>query len=133
MILPANILTKMSAEDRRKLGKAGMTPGECKEFWESGQEKALQKVIADWLNLNSIYFETDQFGKRTRGNPGRPDFRICYRGKWIGIECKAEKGKLSPEQEKTIAKIRKSGGVVIVAFGLPTVIEELRKIGEGLE
>jgi len=117
----------MTPADRASLGKAGRTADECRTVWERGQEAQLQKIIANFLNLREIYFEVDRMDKRPRSK-GRPDFRVCYRGRWIGIECKADGGKLSTEQGQALAKIRANGGVTIVAFGLPTVIEALRQI-----
>ena len=118
----------MSPADRRALGKLGMTAEEARERWAAGEEKKLQSLIANFLNLKEIYFETDRMDRKTSGKVGRPDFRICYRGRWIGVECKAEGGTLSPEQKATLEKIRKNGGVAIVAFGLPAVQEALRAI-----
>lgn len=129
-ILPENILKRMDKRTREKElpGNSGRTAEECRERWESGEEKKLQSLIANFLNLKEIYFETDRFGKRTGAAPGRPDFRVVYRGRFIGIEVKAEKGVLSKDQVKTLERIRKSGGVTIIAFGLPAVQEALRAI-----
>lgn len=119
----------MKPEDRRKLGRAGITADECREKYQRGEEKKLQGLIANYLGLrDDIYFETDRMDRKTSGAKGRPDFRICYRGKWIGIEAKVEGGKLSKEQSETLAKIRNAGGVAIVAFGLAAVQEALRAI-----
>lgn len=126
-VLPTAFLEKMSPKDRPK-GVAGMLPGECRERWENGEEKGLQSLVANFLNLREIYFETDRMDRKTTGKKGRSDFRICYRGRWLSVECKAEGGSLSPEQVKTLEAVRKSGGVTIVAFGLPAVQEALRSI-----
>jgi len=48
------------------------------------------------------------------GNAGVPDFLICYRGLFIGIECKAGKGKTTALQEKNLADIELSGGAALV-------------------
>lgn len=42
---------------------------------------------------------------------GFPDILASYRGRFVGIELKDNKGKLSPHQEKQIQLIQKSGGV----------------------
>jgi len=125
-IFPENILRLMSEKDRKALGPGGRTASECRDRFQRGEEKKLQKVVADFLNLKEIYFEVDRMDKRTSGKPGRPDFRICYRGRWLAVECKAEGGVLSPEQRDTLEKVRKSGGVAIVAFGLDDVRTALR-------
>lgn len=48
------------------------------------------------------------------GNSGAPDFLVCYQGKFIGIECKAGKGRLTALQEHNLINIRKSGGHAIM-------------------
>lgn len=118
----------MSAKQRGALRMAAMTADEAQERFQAGQEKELQKLISNFLNLNEIYFETDRMDRKTSGAKGRPDFRICYRGRWLSVECKADKGRLSKEQTATLERIRKSGGIVIVAFGLEAVRRALREI-----
>jgi hypothetical protein len=127
-ILPENILRRMDPKDRAKFGKGGITATEAQETFRRGEEKKLQSLIANYLNLQEIYFETDRMDRRTSGAKGRPDFRICYRGRWIAVECKAQGGHLSKEQASTLERIRQCGGIAIVAFGLDAVQQALRSI-----
>jgi len=48
------------------------------------------------------------------GNSGAPDFLVCYHGKFIGIECKAGKGKTTALQERNLAQIVQAGGHALV-------------------
>lgn len=48
------------------------------------------------------------------GNSGAPDFLVCYRGRFIGIECKAGKGRLTALQERNLAEINRSGGYALL-------------------
>ena len=48
------------------------------------------------------------------GNSGAPDFLVCLRGRFIGIECKAGKGKTTALQEKNLSQITQSGGIALV-------------------
>jgi hypothetical protein len=48
------------------------------------------------------------------GMSGVPDFLVCYNGLFIGLECKAGKGKTTALQEKALSDIRKSGGMSYV-------------------
>ena len=48
------------------------------------------------------------------GSSGAPDFLVCYGGRFVGIECKAGKGKTTALQEKNLAQIRSAGGLAIV-------------------
>jgi hypothetical protein len=52
---------------------------------------------------------------------GVPDFVGSYKGRFIAIEGKSEKGKLSDKQVVEIEKIRKAGGAVVVAYSLEQV------------
>jgi hypothetical protein len=48
------------------------------------------------------------------GNSGVPDILVCYKGRFIGIECKAGKGRLTALQEHNLNAIELSGGVALV-------------------
>ena len=48
------------------------------------------------------------------GSSGIPDIVVCYRGRFIGIECKAGKGVTTALQEKNLEAIRQSGGKAFV-------------------
>lgn len=48
------------------------------------------------------------------GNSGAPDFLVCLRGKFIGIECKAGSNKPTALQEKNLLAIHKAGGSGLV-------------------
>jgi len=59
------------------------------------------------------------------GNSGVPDFLVCFRGKFYGIECKANGGKPTALQLKHIDDIRKAGGIAFIID--ETNVENLRK------
>jgi len=48
------------------------------------------------------------------GSSGVPDFLVCLRGRFIGIECKANGGKPTALQEKNLEDIRKNSGIAFV-------------------
>ena len=48
------------------------------------------------------------------GTSGAPDFLVCLRGEFIGIECKAKGNKPTPLQERHLHLIHKSGGRAFV-------------------
>jgi hypothetical protein len=56
---------------------------------------------------------------------GWPDIRLIKSGVFYGIEVKAEKGRLSPEQERLGQQISSNGAKYIVARG----IGDLREAG----
>jgi len=47
------------------------------------------------------------------GASGVPDIVACLAGRFIGIECKAGKGKLTALQEKNLATIMNTGGIAV--------------------
>ena len=49
------------------------------------------------------------------GRAGIPDVICCVLGRFLAIECKAGKGKLTALQEREIEKIEQAGGVTFVA------------------
>lgn len=61
--------------------------------------------------FNAYYFSpvTGGFGKS-----GVPDIIVCYRGLFLGIECKAGKGKTTALQEREMEFIRAAGGSTLV-------------------
>lgn len=48
------------------------------------------------------------------GSSGVPDIVACYKGRFIGIECKAGKGKPTALQERNLDTITAAGGFSMV-------------------
>ena len=89
------------------------------------QERELQRLCANWLNLHGIYFECDRMDKRTSGKCGRADFRICYHGHWISAECKCAGEPLSEAQEREAQRLKNSGGRFVIIRELGDLVEAL--------
>jgi hypothetical protein len=49
------------------------------------------------------------------GRAGVPDIIACHNGKFLGIECKAGKGKVTALQERELDAIDAAGGFTFVA------------------
>jgi Holliday junction resolvase len=75
------------------------------------EKKVKTKVVAILKEFDAYYFYPVAGGY---GASGVPDIICCYRGRFIGIECKAGKGKTTALQEKNIAQIIATGGKAIV-------------------
>ena len=63
------------------------------------------------------------------GRSGIPDIVCCYKGKFIGIECKAHGNKPTALQQSNLEEIVNNGGIAIVidetsVFNLKQIIEE---------
>ena len=75
---------------------------------ESKVKKQVKKILDD---LGAYHFSPMTAGF---GRSGVPDIIACYKGRFIGIECKAGKGKTTALQEKNLSEIRAAGGVALV-------------------
>lgn len=75
------------------------------------EKKVKQRVIAQLKTLGAYYFYPVTGGF---GSSGVPDIVCCYQGRFIGIECKAGKGKTTALQDKNLHEIEAAGGVALV-------------------
>jgi Holliday junction resolvase len=77
-------------------------------------ETKFKNKVKKWLDKNGIYHIP--YGASMYTKAGVPDTLMCIRGRFVGIEFKAEKGKLSEIQKYQIEQIRKAGGIVFVLY-----------------
>ncbi len=56
---------------------------------------------------------------------GVSDLLVCYQGRFLAIEVKRPGGKVSPEQERFLERVRAAGGIGLVAYGIDDVIDGL--------
>jgi hypothetical protein len=56
---------------------------------------------------------------------GVSDLLVCYQGRFIAIEVKRPGGRVSPEQERFLERVRAAGGIGLVAYGVDDVIDGL--------
>jgi Holliday junction resolvase len=75
------------------------------------EKKVKTKVVEILKGFGVYYFYASTGGY---GASGVPDIICCYKSRFIGIECKAGKGKTTALQEKNIAQIIAQGGLAIV-------------------
>lgn len=106
------------------------------------KESEVLNQCLDFLQLNNIFCWRNNTGalkvngRFVRfGYTGSPDIiGITKEGKFLGVECKREKGGVLSEAQKNFQKECKiRGGVYIVANSLETLVSELKKyhvIGE---
>lgn len=88
------------------------------------QETNLQKKIQEYLVSKGAY-EFKVHGSAYM-KAGIPDIISCYKGRFIGIECKVGKNKMSKVQEEHRDQILAAGGIHILAYKL----EDVQKIIE---
>jgi Holliday junction resolvase len=75
------------------------------------EKKVKMKVVEVLKAFGAYYFYASTGGY---GASGTPDIIACYKGRFIGIECKAGKGKTTALQEKNIEQIIAQDGLAIV-------------------
>ena len=81
---------------------------------------AEKKVTEKWVKaqvvkmlkeLDAYYFYPVASGyMRT----GVPDIVACYRGRFLGIECKANGNRTTEIQDRNLVAIKKNGGIAVV-------------------
>lgn len=82
-----------------------MTDKKVKEKWVK------QQVVKMLKDRGAYYFYPVASGYMSSGVP---DIVACYRGAFMGIECKAGNNKPSVLQEKNLKQIRDNEGIAVV-------------------
>ena len=67
---------------------------------------AIKRYLA---SLGSDVFFWKEHGS-VYGTNGVPDIICCYKGRFLGLECKLPGGRLTKIQKRTIEKINRAGG-----------------------
>lgn len=75
-------------------------------------EVKVKKKVREALKEFGAYYVMPVTGGY--GKQGAPDFLVCHRGKFIGIECKAGSNKPTLLQEKNLRQIEEAGGISLV-------------------
>jgi Holliday junction resolvase len=75
-------------------------------------EAKVKKKVVDVLKKGGAYYFFPATGGY--GRSGVPDIVACYRGVFIGIECKAGTNKPTALQEAEMNKIREANGFTLV-------------------
>ena len=87
------------------------------------KESDLIHKISDYLKTVPNLFYWKEHGGMY-GTAGIPDIIVCYRGRFIGLECKVGKNKPTVLQAVTIRPIIQAGGYAVVV----RTVEEVRQI-----
>ena len=83
------------------------------------QETKLQKKVQDYIeSIGGYCFKVHGSAYM---KSGIPDVIVCYKGYFIGIECKIGKNKMSSLQEEHRDMIVRAGGIHILAYKLDDV------------
>lgn len=87
-------------------------------------ESSLQQQVIKYINSKDIYY----FKTITNNRRGIPDIIVCYKGYFISLELKSNKGKLSMLQKLELQRIKKAGGFYLLVMDLPTFISDFNYI-----
>ena len=86
---------------------------------------AIRKYLA---SLGSDVFFWKEHGS-VYGTNGVPDIICCYKGRFLGLECKLPGGRLTKLQKRTIEKINRAGGVACRVES----IEDVKRVIERMD
>lgn len=86
------------------------------------KESEIKRAILDYLRIkpNTSTFPIattgmfDPVQRRFRKSTmrlGTPDIIVCYRGRFVALEVKAERGVVSPNQKEILKEIASCGGI----------------------
>lgn len=76
-------------------------------------EKNFENRVKKYLNEKGAYV-IKYWGGGNFTRSGVPDLLVCYRGRFLGLEIKAENGKPSELQLHHLEQIRKAGGYAFI-------------------
>ena len=91
-------------------------------------EAKVKKKVVQLLKQYKAYFFYPVTGGY--GHSGVPDIIVCYKGRFIGIECKAGNNKPTALQEKNLRDIELADGISMVVNedNIASVEETLQKL-----
>lgn len=129
MTLPDSILRRMSKEDRKALGRGGMTVDEAFAKADVKKEAELQNMLVSLLTRNGIICNRSRMDKRKTDMVGFPDIVFAIRGQACAWEVKMPGKKLEPEQVTCINAMRQNGWDVVTIFSYSDGLKYLQNKG----
>jgi hypothetical protein len=132
LILPENILRRMSPEDRQAHAatvghsSAGMMADEAIGAADAKHEAWMQRQFASFCALKGYEFLWHRMDRRTGATPGWPDFLLVVSGKVCFVEFKTARGKLSDDQERVQLALKKAGVPTLVTRSLALAIDFIK-------
>lgn len=132
--------------DRMTVGRIEFGPDLAREITKmvdrlafEQKESEVLKACLDWLRVKGFFawrsnntgtYNAKSGGYFFHGVRGVPDICCVHKGQFIGIECKATKGKQSAEQKAFQKALEKAGGRYILARSLAALIEGMSDVGD---
>ena len=100
------------------------------------KESDIQKAISDWLQYSkALVVKINNVGiMKVDGSyipprqKGISDLIVCYKGRFIALEVKTSKGKLSEPQAEFLAEVVAKGGIGEVVRSIDDVERVIREL-----
>jgi hypothetical protein len=91
-------------------------------------EGKVKQAVKKYLTVIGAYYYMPM--SNGMGRVGAPDFLVCWKGKYIGIETKApgKRNNTTPNQDRELAAIRAAGGVAIVIDDVSQLTEVFKEM-----
>lgn len=140
VILPDNILSKLSPQDRAEISRiagnpnAGMTANEARKKAMERSEKEAQKEICQLLSVKGIELICPPMNRKSSLPVGWPDMSFAYKPKGCSyavptaLEVKVWGAKPRPEQSARHEAMRRNGWLVYVVSGAAEVQDIFRDL-----
>lgn len=108
--LPNHVLRLMSKDDRKALGKAGVTSEEAADKAQARSEKELQDQIEQFLRMRGVkWIVRSRMDRKTTNQKGNPDFLFVYHGTPMAWEAKLPGESLRVEQHQAAVNMLQDG------------------------
>jgi hypothetical protein len=111
----------------RKKPAGPETECDLKEVGKGG----IQDKIEEWLKsqIPNVWYEVKRTDKRVDNvRAGIPDYLICWKGQFVGIECKAKNGKPTLAQLGELQWLALAGAKTCIAYSPEQAIEFLKSL-----
>lgn len=91
-------------------------------------ERDIVAAIKRYLNTlgGDVFFWKEHGGAYSTA--GIPDIICCYKGRFLGLECKLPGGRLTELQKRAIDKINKAGGIARRVESVADVMELIQMV-----
>ena len=90
------------------------------------EQTIVDKIKAYLKTIPNLFFWKEHGGQY--GTAGIPDIIVCYKGKFIALECKLPGRKPTLLQAITLRKIMLAGGIAVVVTSLDQAKEIIESI-----
>ena len=126
--LPENFLRRMSKEDRKPMGVAGMTVADIDEQQRAEDERQLQDRIKSLLSQRDIVAGYSRMDRKTTYVVGWPDFVFPFLGRFVALEVKLPGESPTAEQLTILLALIRQGAFVRVVHSERETVDALNQL-----